>query len=63
MKNEHQTDRSEPLERRTLAASAPASDFGPISLEGARFQTTHWSVLLALDQEDSLLRREALEEP
>jgi len=62
MKKEARRDCSTPLGTGTLTGLAPEAGSAPIYPQGALFQTTHWSVVLEAEQEDSSRQQEALEQ-
>jgi len=61
MKKEPRRDCSKPLGAGALAGLAAGPAFDPMHPPGALFQTTHWSVVLDVEHEDSTRRQEALE--
>ncbi len=61
MKREYQKACSKLQETSGPAGLAPLSAFESIPPQGASFATTHWSVILEADHEDTARRRAALE--
>jgi DNA-directed RNA polymerase specialized sigma24 family protein len=62
MKEEPRKDGAKALGTGAFGGWLPSSAFGPIHPQGALFQTTHWSVVLEVEQEDSVRREGALEQ-